>query len=614
MFTRIETMTRIDMTRKTHLLHSGLFALALLGGISCSGGGGGGASPEATLTVAITDAASDELAFFDVELTSIVLTRAAGGQVGVLAAPVEVDLTTLTEISQVLNILSIPPGAYTAATVTIDFTDAECYLVGETDPAEILDSDGVAITGSMTFPIDVQGLLLGVAGRHKILELDFDLDQSVQVDAGANAVSLEPSFVMRVDHSDPKELFLPGTLVSVDAPAGSFVCELRTLQGELLKTVTVQTDASTVFQVDGVPTIGAAGLAALATEPAGTWVQTYGAIHPVQAAIEATYVEVGNGTYNGGGDIVQGHVVGRVGGAGSDAVLTVLGHSNDAAHSSFLFNTEFTVMTSFAGTTVVRRGGVQLLDGDDLNIGQQVRIFGTLAGTTMDTTGGTGVIRVQPTRVLGYAAGPVSGGEVTIDVSRIDLRTQDQFTWGEGGTTPVDPDALVAEVGNLGNGLGIEAGSAVVVHGFFTAIDDDGADFTATSVINRDLSPTLLAVHDRLGGMTLSPTITPTELTLAISGTPGIGELAVIDRGFVGSILLPTDPVPTIVPATGFVLYSIRDRDTGAISVHTTFAAYADALDTAFQSSAVIFNLGALGTYEESTNTLSASLISTIVD
>lgn len=600
---------------QTTTVSSLLLATSLLFGCSAgSGGGPGGGESQGSLTVAITDAASDELSSFELEISAIRLTRANGAVVAVLPAPVDVDLTTLTETSQVLNILDVPVGAYTAATVTIDFTEASCYLVGESDPATILDSDGLVITGELTFPIDVGNMLVASANRHRIMELDFDLDQTVAVDAGANAVTMEPSFVMRVDPTDPKDLFLPATLVSVDQAAGSFMCDLRGLGGQFLATVTVDVDAETVYQVDGAGSLGATGLAALATLDAGTWLQCYGAIDPLHAQIDASYVEAGMGTFGGGSDIVEGYIIGRSGGAGADPQLVVLGHSMDAEHNSWLFNAEFTVAASFDDTGVVRRGVIQSFDTDDLNIGQLVRVFGTLSGTTMIASEEDSVIRMEPTPVLGYAVGPVAGEELTIDVTRVGLRYHDRFTWGDGGTTPTDPDALVAAVGGLGSGLGIEAGSAVIARGFFSAVDDDGADFTANTLVNRDLSPSLLHIRDRWGGLTLDPTVGAAEIQLAWSGTPGLFETAVIDKGFVGATPLPKDPVPTVVSAEGFTLFSIFDRDTGQTQIHLEFSEFTDALGLELATGAVIFNFGALGVYTEETNMVSAGLVVVVID
>ena len=80
-----------------------LTALLVLVAGCTSGGGDGDTAP---LTLAVTDAAS-------------------GATVGALPAPVVVDLVTLAEVSQVLNVLNVPLGLYTQATVTLDFDQAK---------------------------------------------------------------------------------------------------------------------------------------------------------------------------------------------------------------------------------------------------------------------------------------------------------------------------------------------------------------------------------------------------------------------------------------------------------------------------------------------------------
>ena len=578
---------------------------------ACSGGGGGSEEPTAALSVALTDAASDELASFVVDVVSIELERSGGARVGVLPDPVTVDLLTLEETSQILNVMNVPAGRYTAADVTFDFSAASAYLIGESNPATIVDGDGLAIPSTLTLPISIGNLLDAQVGRHRILELDFDLDQSVLVDAATNTVAVEPTIVMRVDRNDPKDLVLGGDLVAFDSAQSTFDLELRGPNGAL---VAVVADAATVYQINGAPSQGASGFADLTALATGTWVQVYGDIDPLEARIEARYVEAGTGTYNGGSDIVEGHVVGRVGGAGGDAVLMVLGHSNNAAHTSFNFNTTFTVSTSFANTTVVRRGALQSFDTDDINIGQRVRVFGALSGTTLDASLAQDVVRLQPTRILGYADDAIQGNELGLDLVRVGLRDEAAFLWSEGGTTPVDPDAVVADVAGLGTGLGIMAGTAVEVVGFFSAVDDDLADFLGTSVINRDLAPSLMLVTDRTNGMSIQPTVSASEIRFAISGSPVFGEFTLIDRGLIGALPLPATPEPTVVPQGGLGIFVLRDRTTGAVSLHLDFADFATALDGLLAQGAVIYNFAALGSYDETANSLSVGLIGVALD
>ena len=83
---------------------------ALPGLAACTAETGGGDSTPATLTVALTDAASDELSSFCVDVESIRLVRANGSSVGVLSDTTRVDLVTLTDVSQILNVVQVPVG------------------------------------------------------------------------------------------------------------------------------------------------------------------------------------------------------------------------------------------------------------------------------------------------------------------------------------------------------------------------------------------------------------------------------------------------------------------------------------------------------------------------
>ena len=83
----------------------------------------------------------------------------------------------------------------------------------------------------------------------------------------------------------------------------------------------------TVFQIDGVVSTGAAGLAQLATLPAGSRVFAQGTVSAAQQLLLAGAVESGAGVPWNGQDWVEGLIVGRDNGAGMNATLSVLGRS-----------------------------------------------------------------------------------------------------------------------------------------------------------------------------------------------------------------------------------------------------------------------------------------------
>jgi hypothetical protein len=562
----------------------------------------------------MTDAASDQIDSFTVNVTAVQLTHQSGAVVNVVSSPLNVDLTSLDDLSQILNVANVPAGRYTAASITLDFTTAKCVLAGKTDAAAILDASGATLDGPLTLPIKFgeAGLTIN-ALRQSILEFDFDLNQSVIVDADNNTVTMEPTFVVRLDRSDPKELILMGKLVSVNAQLDAFLVDITTIGGQTITRLTIFANAETIYQINGVPTVGDAGATAMASLPAGTSVQFYGTVDQGTHAVTVRYVEAGTGTYNGGSDIVEGHIVARTGGAGADAQITVLGNSNNAAHNAFLFNTSFTVNTTFAATKVVRRGRGLTYDTDSLNIGQLVRVYGTLTGTTMNATSDTSVVRLQPTRVLGFANGDISNGTLTMSVARVDLRNADDFTWSEGGTTPPDPKNFTVAVGTLGNDLGITTATAVEARGFFPTVQDGNDDFVASALTNRDLAPSLVLVFNEDGGFTTTATTSSTEIDVQITGSPTPGEVAVVDRGFVGTVPLPDPGTSKIVPANGFVLYSICDHATGSIGIYLNFSDFSAALGDLLAQGRQLVLIAAIGDYTDGTSTTSAALAKIVV-
>lgn len=605
----------MQRTLRQLLFASSLAAASLLS--ACTEGrssGGGGSDP--TLTFAITDSASDDIESFTVEVTQIRLLKLGGALVDVLTTPATVDLASLTEASQILSVGNVPVGTYLSADITLDFTNAECMLVGETTAATLLDVDGNPLTGIVTLPIHFgSDRLICPINRHKLLEFDFDLNQSVTTDTVGNTATVEPAFVMHVDPASPKPLLAVGRLVSTDTVASTFDMEIRTLGNTLLTTATFHSDATTIWHIDGVSSLGAAGLTSLAGKPAGTWMQLAATHDPLQPLFDAIYVEAGTGTWNGGQDIIEGHVVDRVGSAGTDPILTVLGYSTNAAHTVFQFNTTFTVSMSFPNTKVVRTAVNQAFDTDDLNVGQRVRIFGNLVGVNMDAATATSVVRMQLTRVLGYAAGAPAGGVLTIDIARVDLRPETDFNWPGGGATPPDPNAFELEVGTLGTGLAIVAATPVEARGFFPAVDDATEDFEALSLTNRATAPSLMLIRNRPAGMTVAVTASPTEIEVALSGATVLGEFAIIDAGFVGVQNLPTSPSPTLVPSlTGPRFYVVRDKSLNTARLFLNFADFSEEVADVIAQGADVAQVAAIGRYTAAGNQIEAQLASVVVE
>lgn len=571
---------------------------------ACSGGSSGDSGPSVALSV--TDAPSEELSTFVIGLESVELQRAVGGPVSLLPESVAVDFAALSDLSRVLNVTAVPEDTYTGVEVVLLFDNDRVFINGSTTPAALLDSDGNALTGTLTLAYDFPVALDATAG-HFVLELDLDLDQALDVDSGGNQVYLEPNMLPRIDPAVPKEHAIGGSLRTVVLADNRFRVGL---EGTPVPVVTVTVDSATVFQVNGVCLVGLAGLAALDNLPNNSWVQAFGSMSANSSYFDAASVEAGTGSYNGGSDIVEGVVTGV---AGVDR--TVRGHSNNSTHTVFEFNLNYTANTDLSNTKVVRRGSGDLYSTDELNVGQAVRMFGAKSGNTLDVTAPTDVVRLEPTHVFGLATGAPAGGLLEIDLVRVDLRDAGVFNWAQGGVTPADPDHFILSVGNLGTGQGIVAGKPIEALGFFTPLSDAGTvDFVASTLANRDLRPSLLLVRDRANGLTVTPTLGASQIDFAFAGAVAGRETAVVDQGFAGQVDVVA-PGISVVPADGLLglgVYVIRDRTLNTVSLYFTFAGFSQALQTAL-GGATLHNFGAVGVYDSAQDEIPTALASAVI-
>ena len=575
---------------------------------ACSGGGDGtAASLNGTLSVSLTDAPSNQVDSFRVKVTAIDVVKSNTTLVHALAGPVEVDLADLADTGALLNSVTATVGNFVGVNITLDMSTAVCLLAGKATAATVHDDQGTAFLAPVVVQLNIPGFLALSGSHQKLIELDLDLSQSLAIDAANNTVEFTPAFVVRSVLAQQKPVAIAGTIASVDAVGSSFVLTLLDANSATIGSLTCVSDNATVFQTDGTPNTGAAGLTALSLLSVGTWVQAQGTIDAASANVLVTNVNAGIGTWNGGTDIVEGVVIDRVGGAGADATLTVLGRSVNSAHDTFQYNTSFTVDTTLAGTHVVRHASATSYDTDELNIGQQVRVFGALTGATMDAS--TGVVREQPTWIFGAAAGAPSGGQLTLSLVSVGLRDQALFNWN------ADPANFVTDVGTLADALAIANGTNVVERGFFAPVSGGAPDFTADKVVNADTAPALVLVRNRLAtGFGVVLTCTTGQIDITISGSAAAGEYALLDQGFVGISDLPSVPTPDIVPAGATGLYSLRDITNGTMVLYTHFPTFSAAVNSAVGLGAQVRHVAAVGSWTSGTSTIHAGLVSIVVE
>ena len=562
-------------------------ALALLAGCST-----GGDAENGTATIVVTDAANDELEQFEVDVSSITFTKVGGAVVSAFAKRTRVDFASLTDLSELFVGLSLEPGAYSGMEMTLDFSSASVWLTGQTTAATLVDASNAPLTGTLAVPVSFAlGDRPNVAPlRNHLFVLDLDLDQALTVDSVNNRVTFTPVVSVEVDPTNPKPVAATGYLVSVDAATSSFVVEKRAVDGTALGTYTVRVTTPTVFQINGVVTAGAAGLAQLAALPLGSRVFAQGTVSAAQRLLLAAAVESGAGVPFNGQDWVEGLVVGRDNAAGVDATLTVLGRSRVDASGTRTFNTLHTVAVSYANTKVLRRWASNTLNANSLNVGQRVLAFGTLVGTSLDATATTGVVRMLPTDVYGLALSAPTGGTMTLSLVRIGLRPISEFDFGVGGVPQSDPSNFTVDVSGLSTS-GIENGSKVCARGWVNPVDVIGdQDWRAIGVVNRTNTLQLLLGAWVPSSQTAIVSATSTAVTLNVTEA----LIKTVEDGF-GSTPLTDTPMPMVRPLLGVGVYRIVEG--GAVQVHYGFASFATALEARRQAGARMVRIAALGTH-----------------
>lgn len=157
-----------------------------------------------SLNVVISDASTDDWAAIDVKVMNIALMPQGGGSpVVVYTAPNPVPMINLVELDQLGELLgdvSVPPGTYVGATLTLSANPGDVNLVVSADP-----ETGFPATAGSTIPsnqIEIAGANGGSGNEAVPLKVNFSSPLMVTA-GGSNAINLEfnlshPAFL--VDH------------------------------------------------------------------------------------------------------------------------------------------------------------------------------------------------------------------------------------------------------------------------------------------------------------------------------------------------------------------------------------------------------------------------------
>ena len=423
-------------------------------------------------------------------------------------------------------------------------------------------------------------------------------------------VTARPYIVADVEPVSDKELRLRGALVATDVAASTYTIDVRPWfrpDGNHGR-VTVHTTAATTFEIDGAPSTGATGLAALALKPAGTLTVAFGTLAVQDRTFTAAIVHAGDSVSGERIDAVHGNVVSRNGNQ-----LTVKGafavRRNHTAHL------HRTVLINVGPDTEVLKTGAPgaTLDASAISVGQSIVAFGALGEPATATTPAVldstdGRVRLLPTHLHGTVNSRVAG-QLNLELRAIDRLGIDLFDFaGTGVTAAVDADPADYEVTTGTMALGtLAVGEAAKVFGFVTPFGAAPPDFDGRTVIDRRDLPALLGIGWGMTGTT-APFLSMGNTGLVLGlGNAAIGERHGLIVGMRHLDLLDLAVTPTIVPATGRVLFGVSAD--GDIQLFTSFTDFTAEITARLAAGKAAVALTASGNYDEGSSTLAANRI-----
>ncbi|HXI49598.1 MAG TPA: hypothetical protein VNH39_13550 [Steroidobacteraceae bacterium] len=589
-----------------------------------------------------------------VTIDSIVLVGKAVGPVSAIAVPETIDLTKLTNLSELWATASLPVDTYTSAIITMDYTTAQISVMVNGAPvaAKLVDPSGhtpTAVTVNVDFDTSNPLILQPTFATSNALRLavNFDLSASNTVDLTTSppTVTVKPFVSISTAASDNKLIRVRGPLINSSVNAGTYTVVVRPFFDEInsLGTLTLFNDANTVYTLGGVTYVGNSGLTQLSQTSAGSTVTAaFTTFEPtptpapgVNAGIfHSVYVVAGGTLEDFFTDGLEGDVIARNGN-----VLTVRGGTLFANLQQLVQYENLDSQVTVGPATQVTADGISTLgplDFNSISVGQHIVARGlyslSAAGVTMlDSTGSsadTGSVRIQSTEVFGTLISS-GAGSLALNVQSIENWPVSVYNFaGNGVSAAQDPTAANYLVNTGALTLPTAAaGDPLWVDGFTSPFGTAPPDFIAEAVNAESAVPASLVVA-WTGTGTAAPfaTLTSSSLTIDLANAAlGSGVLRI---GAENIDIKTLSASPTVVPAAaqpasnGLPLFSpVFSVGPGAITEAVIphilsfngFAAYVTQLTTSFAVPTPTTRFVARGFFNRGSNTFTASSIDVVL-
>lgn len=607
-----------------------LAATATLASALLAACGGGSASNGSQLqnstgpaVISMQDAAGDFQSYI-VDVVSLKLTKADGASVETLPATARVDFAQLVDLSELISAGQIPAGDYVGATITLDYGNASITAEdasGGSEALTALDASGNPLTGTLDLAVQLDNRhhLVITPGRTARLAFDFNLAASNTVDLTNATVTVTPMIQASVVPPADFNMRLRGTLASTDAAAGTYTVNVRPfhLGAGSAGQVVVHTTDTTHYEIDGTSYTGAAGLTALAAEPAATITVAFGTLSTSDYSFTAKRVFAGSSVESNTVDRVRGVVTAR-----SGNTLTVRGATLDRRDGGFEFmRGEVTV--SIADTTQVTEEGAPGAFGiGDITVGQRIWATGTAtidnATDTASLDATAGRVRMEITSLWGVVTGTV-GNPLTLDLRAIEGRSPSIFNFAGTGASPASDASASAYL--VGTGTldlsALSAGAPARVFGFPVPFGTaTSSDFNAQTLVSYNQVPTQLLLNWSGGGSaTAFPGLMPNSMALDLDLT-GAGNAHMLRTGPVRVNLLSLATPPRIVgdATASDTDYFIGHAHARRVENYQAFADFIMTLSGDLTGTRKVLGIAASGQYDAASNTFIANQVAVLLN
>jgi sulfur transfer complex TusBCD TusB component (DsrH family) len=583
---------------------------------------------------------------YTVNVNSVTLTGKVDGVITAVAAVETVDFTKLKDISELWDSASVPNDTFTAASIVLDYSNANISVMvgGVPTKAKVVDTTGKAVTTQTInvtldpgHPLVITPTFASTSAQR--LAIDFDLAASNVVNMATSppTVTVKPFLTVATSAPDTKPIRVRGPLINSSVGAGTYTVYVRPFYDEVnsLGSLTIFNDASTVMTLNGITYVGTAGLKALSQSSAGSTITAaYCTYEPTATPsttagkFKATFVVAGSTLEDFYTQGLEGDVIAR-----SGNTLTVRGSTLQLNSGLSQYNNTDAVVLVGPGTAVTAEDNTTLtgLTYNSISVGQHIIARGIYSlpaskVVTLDATGSsntnTGSVRLMRTELDGtlVSAAP---GSLVLNLQTIENWPVSNYNFTGNGAAAVTPASYAVDTGSL-TLPALAAAEPLWIDGISAPFGSAPPDFTASSVNTEPSVPARLQVDWKPAGTT-TPFSTLTSTALAIDladpnfsagairiGSESIGLTAANNPTIVPQAAPPATPGLPSVFLPQFAIGRLSAANTIGIAVYNTFATFVTQLPKSLVAATPALHFVATGLYERSSNTFTASRIDVV--